>query len=67
MNILDALAQQPKKEPTSTPTTGDSYISNGVFVSALIKAGVDGDIIDDCLLEPRDRRGELLEYFEGLI
>jgi hypothetical protein len=68
MDITAALAtqQQPKTAPYE-PKTGDSYISNGVFVSALIRAGVDEEIISDCLLEPRERRGELLAYYEGLV
>jgi hypothetical protein len=68
MDIISALAtQQQPKTTQDEPKTGDSYISNGVFVSALIRAGVDEEIISDCLLEPRERRGELLSYFEGLI
>jgi len=66
MDILTALNQQPKKEPEPTSTTGDSYIRDGVFTAAMVRAGVDEEIIADCLLEPVERRGELLEYFEGL-
>ena len=64
MDILQALSQQPKTE--STPTTGDSYISNAVFTATMFRLGIDEEIIADCLLEPVERRGELLEYFERI-
>jgi len=66
MNILEELKalQQSTKQPTSR--TGDSYISDAVTYTALYNAGCDEQVITDVLLEPVEKRGEWLRYFEGL-
>jgi hypothetical protein len=65
MNILEELKslQQQLKPPTKT---GDSYISDAVMQSALYRLDVDESVINDVLLEPVEKRGEWLNYFEGL-
>jgi len=65
MNILEELKalQQTTKPPTKT---GDSYISDAVMQSALYRLDVDESIIIDVLLEPLEKRGEWLAYFENL-
>jgi hypothetical protein len=67
MNILEELKslQQQLKPPTN-PKTGDSYISDAVMQSALYRLDVDESVINDVLLEPLEKRGEWLNYFEGL-
>ena len=67
MNILEELKslQQTIKPPTK-PTTSNSYISDAVMQSALYRLDVDESVINDVLLEPVEKRGEWLNYFEGL-
>jgi hypothetical protein len=67
MNILEELKtlQQQFKPPTRQ-RTGDSYISDAVTYSALYRAGCDEIIINDVLLEPVEKRGEWIAYFENL-
>ena len=64
MNILEELKalQQSTKQPTSR--TGDSYISDAVTYTALYNAGCDESVITDVLLEPVEKRGEWINYFQ---
>ena len=66
MDILEELRrlQQSTKQPTAK--TGDNYISDAVMQSALYRLDVDESVITDVLLEPLEKRGEWLNYFEGL-
>ena len=67
MDILEELRQlqQQFKSPEHTKT-GDSYISDAVMQSALYRLDVDESVINDVLLEPLEKRGEWLAYFENL-
>ena len=67
MNILEELKTlQQQFNPPEHTKTGDSYISDAVTYTALYNAGCDEQVITDVLLEPVEKRGEWLRYFEGL-
>jgi hypothetical protein len=66
MNILEELQKLQQLTKSPTTTTGDSYISDAVTYTALYNAGCDESVITDVLLEPVEKRGEWLAYFEGL-
>jgi hypothetical protein len=66
MNILEELQKLQKLTKQPTTKTGDSYISDAVMQSALYRLDVDESVINDVLLEPVEKRGEWLAYFENL-
>ena len=65
MSILDDLASlQQRHKPLTHTKTGDSYISDAVTYTALYNAGCDEQVITDVLLEPVEKRGEWINYFQ---
>ena len=66
MNILEELQKLQKLTKPPITRTGDSYISDAVTYTALYNAGCDESVINDVLLEPLEKRGEWLAYFEKL-
>jgi len=66
MNILEELKSLQQQQQPTNPKTGDSYISDAVTYSALYRAGCEESVINDVLLEPVEKRGEWIAYFENL-
>jgi hypothetical protein len=67
LDILEELRQlQQQFNPPTQQKTDDSYISDAVMQTALYRLDVDESVINDVLLEPLEKRGEWLRYFEGL-
>ena len=69
MNILEelqALQQTANAGREQRPPAGYSYISDAVMQSALYRLDVDESVINDVLLEPVEKRGEWIAYFENL-
>jgi hypothetical protein len=69
MNILEelqALQQTANVGREQRHPAGYSYISDAVMQSVLYRLDVDESVINDVLLEPLEKRGEWLNYFEGL-
>jgi len=65
MSILDDLTSlQQRHKPLTHTKTGDSYISDAVMQSALYRLDVDESVINDVLLEPVEKRGEWINYFQ---
>ena len=64
MNILEELKALQKQLKPPKQTTGDSYISDAVMQSALYRLDVDESVINDVLLEPVEKRGDWINYFQ---
>jgi len=66
MNILEHLRQlQQQAKQDDTQRTGDAYISDSVTYSALFRAGIDNETIQEVLREPVESRDWYINYFEN--
>lgn len=65
-DLKELLQQQQVNKPTTPPDNdGFSYISDAVVFSALYRAGVPEETIQEVLREPVEHREFYINYFES--